>query len=244
MYYAAFYDEIQKIAKTVVMKPLSSAAKRFMERMTGATHGASIPQPTSARRLTRALTGRGSPELMTEMHGMGGLLSPGERAAKGMARQHYEGVLRQQGKVYKAAPGLEQQIGSIAGHPRALTRTGAQVGAEATAAATPSALRSAAPVSGTAMTVATPLRKVAGLAERMARLGGRNEVAGLGVLAAPSVDDVIARIRARRAGAEEGELDKFRMLKEKYHGPIEIAGLGMLAAPYIGKRLTTGQWGH
>jgi len=83
---------------------------------------------------------------------------------------------------------------------------------------------------------------------RMANLGGLNEVAGLGVLAAPSADNMQAKYRARKAGhgehADEKTLDKYRLIKEKYHDPVEVGGLGMLAAPYIGKRLSTGKWGH
>lgn len=92
------------------------------------------------------------------------------------------------------------------------------------------------------------LEKIGGVGQRiaqsMANLGGRNEVAGLGVLAAPSIDDMIARVRARRAGAGHEDLEKYRLIKEKYHAPFEVAGLGMLAAPYVGKRLATGKWGH
>lgn len=74
---------------------------------------------------------------------------------------------------------------------------------------------------------------------------GLVEVAGLGALAAPAVDNMVAKLRARRAGEKnlEGhELDKYRLIKEKYHDPIEVGGLGVLAAPYIHKRLTTGKW--
>jgi hypothetical protein len=140
---AGFFDEFEKLAKTVLMKKLSPAAKKLMDRMTGATRGASIPQPKSARRLRHALTGKKSPELMTEMHGMKGMLSPAEQAAKRQSQRHFEGVLKSQGKVYKAAPGTEAAIGSIAGHPRALTRTGARVSGTSagTVASKPGAIR-------------------------------------------------------------------------------------------------------
>lgn len=120
---ASFFDELEKIGANVLMKALSPAKKKLMERMTGFAHGASIPQAAGARRLRGALTGAGSPQLMTEMHGMGHLLSAGERQAKQQAKQHFEGVLARQGKIYKGAPGLEQQIGAIGGHPGQITRT-------------------------------------------------------------------------------------------------------------------------
>jgi len=86
------------------------------------------------------------------------------------------------------------------------------------------------------------------LAKKISGLGGRNEVLGLGLLAAPSADNMIAKVRARRAGVKgpisEHKLDKFRMIKEKYHDAAEVIGLGMLAAPYVGKRIHTGKWGH
>jgi hypothetical protein len=153
-----FFDEFEKLAKTVLMKKLSPAAKRLMDRMTGATHGASIPQNPSARRLRHALTGKKAPELMTEMHGMRGMLSPAEQAAKKRSAQHFEGVLRSQGKVYKGAPGTEQAIKNIGGHGSKLTRTGAQVGEAGTAAATPMAKvrQSRAQRMGTAPTLLRP----------------------------------------------------------------------------------------
>jgi len=68
------------------------------------------------------------------------------------------------------------------------------------------------------------------------------EVGGLGILAAPSVDNMVAKWRARRAGlvdphgkpTEEG-IESKRLIKEKWHDPIEAGGLGLLAAPIVGK---------
>jgi hypothetical protein len=78
------------------------------------------------------------------------------------------------------------------------------------------------------------------------------EVAGLGVLAAPSVDNMIAKHRARKAGlvdeaghpTEQGVESK-RLIKERFHDAIEAGGLGALAIPSIGHRLHSGKWmGH
>ena len=82
---------------------------------------------------------------------------------------------------------------------------------------------------------------------RMANMGGRGETIGLGILALPSIDNMIAKTRASAAGYKhpsEHTLNKFRMVKEKYHDAIETGGLGLLAAPYVAKRITTGHWGH
>jgi len=147
--YLALVDELEKICATVLMKPLSSAAKSFMERTTNFAAGHSIPQVAGARQLRHALTvAPGAPELMTEMHGMGKLLKPGERTAKEQAKKHYEGVLARQGRVYKGTPGMEQELATIGGHPRVATRTGAEVGSafeipKGTVAASPKSLRSA-----------------------------------------------------------------------------------------------------
>jgi hypothetical protein len=153
----SFYDEFEKISATVVMKELAPAAKRLMQRMTGTTARASIAQPATARRLRHALTGAGTPELMTEMHGMGKLLSTSEQGARQQAKQHFQGVLKQQGKLYKGVPGMEEQIGGISGHPRLLTRTGAEVGgphslaAPGTVASTPKAKLQTPQPQGTGM---------------------------------------------------------------------------------------------
>lgn len=75
------------------------------------------------------------------------------------------------------------------------------------------------------------------------------EVAGLGALAAPNIDNMIARRRALKAGlgdthghVSDESMDKYRVIKEKYHDPIEAGGLGVLAAPLIAKRLHQGKW--
>lgn len=75
------------------------------------------------------------------------------------------------------------------------------------------------------------------------------EVAGLGALAAPSADNMLAKHRARKAGlvdeagrpTEEG-IESKRLIKEKWHDPIEVAGLASLALPSIGHRIHSGQW--
>lgn len=73
------------------------------------------------------------------------------------------------------------------------------------------------------------------------------DVAGLGVLAAPSVDNMIAKRRAARAGIKSPtseDLDKYRLIKDKYHDAMEVGGLGVLAAPVVSGRLLHGKWGH
>lgn len=75
------------------------------------------------------------------------------------------------------------------------------------------------------------------------------EVAGLGYLAAPNLDNMQAKFRARRAGAvdasghiPEEEIEKRRFIKERFHDPVEATGLGILAAPLVAKRALTGSW--
>lgn len=82
--------------------------------------------------------------------------------------------------------------------------------------------------------------------EAIKEANGAVEVAGLGLLAAPAVDNMVAKFRARRAGAnakDDHAVDKFRVIKERFHDPVELGGLGVLAAPYIHHRLTKGTWG-
>lgn len=136
---SAFFDELEKLG-AAVLKKLSPAAKKLMNRITGFSHGASIPQVPTARRLRRALTGEGSPQLMTELHGMGELLSVGEKEGLKKARQHFDEVLARQGKVYKAVPKLEQRLSNIGGHPAQITRTPTQVIRPETVADTPKAI--------------------------------------------------------------------------------------------------------
>lgn len=93
-----------KEAATAIMKELTPAAKSFMQRLTEFSGRAEVPQVAGARRLRQALTRPGSPELMTEMHLEPGL-SAAEQAAKSQAKQHYERVLGEQGKLYGADPG-------------------------------------------------------------------------------------------------------------------------------------------
>lgn len=69
---------------------------------------------------------------------------------------------------------------------------------------------------------------------------GRVELAGLGVLAAPSLDNMQAKFRAKRHGT--ADVDKYRLIKDKYHDAVEAGGLGVLAAPYIKSKLTGHGW--
>jgi hypothetical protein len=60
----------------------------------------------------------------------------------------------------------------------------------------------------------------------------RAELAGLGVLAAPSIDDAQAHIRAGLAGDKgPGAVEKRTFLPSAAKPASEIAGLGILAAP-------------
>lgn len=93
---------INKYAATAIMKELTPAAKSFMQRLTEFSGRAEVPQVTGARRLRQALTRPGTPELMTEMHLEPGL-SASEQAAKSQAKQHYERVLGEQGKMYSTS---------------------------------------------------------------------------------------------------------------------------------------------
>lgn len=68
------------------------------------------------------------------------------------------------------------------------------------------------------------------------------EVGGLAALAAPNVDNMIARHRAAKAG--DTDVDKYRLIKERFHDPLEAGGLGVLAAPLVAGRLHSGRWGH
>lgn len=68
---------------------------------------------------------------------------------------------------------------------------------------------------------------------------GRVELAGLGILAAPSLDNMQAKLRAGKGGNVEGK----RLIKSKYHDAFEAGGLGVLAAPYIKSKLTGHGWG-
>lgn len=100
------------------------------------------------------------------------------------------------------------------------------------------------------------IEKTSGVMDTVRRAGGHLssyahpiEVAGLGALAAPSVDNMIAKHRARKAGlvdaaghpTEQGVEGK-RFIKERYHDAIEAGGLGALALPSIGHRLHSGSW--
>jgi hypothetical protein len=94
------------------------------------------------------------------------------------------------------------------------------------------------------------LSKVKNVLTRFSHAGPQVEVAGLAILAAPSIDNMVAKRRAFKAGVgrhghvPEAKLNKFRMIKEKHHDAIETAGLGLLAAPYIAGRIGTGKWPH
>ena len=67
------------------------------------------------------------------------------------------------------------------------------------------------------------------------------DAAGLGYLAAPSIDNIQAKLRAG-SGANEHTIEQKRLIPEKYHDFIEASGLGALAAPAIAKRVVTGKW--
>lgn len=82
--------------------------------------------------------------------------------------------------------------------------------------------------------------------EGVSRLGAAGELAGLGILAAPQIDKLWAKRKARQAGAldargeiGEHDLDKFRHINSKHDTAMDVAGLGILAAPYV-KPLLTG----
>ena len=77
------------------------------------------------------------------------------------------------------------------------------------------------------------------LLEIVKEANGAVEVAGLGILAAPSLDNIQAKLRAGKGGDVESK----RLIKSKYHDAVELGGLGTLAAPYIHKKLTTGTFG-
>lgn len=93
------------------------------------------------------------------------------------------------------------------------------------------------------------ITKIAGVLQTLAKWENPIEVGGLGVLAAPNIDNMIARHRAREAlGLASGEevpeeaIEQKRLIKERFHDPIEAGGLGILAAPLIAHRLHSGSW--
>lgn len=60
----------------------------------------------------------------------------------------------------------------------------------------------------------------------------KNEIAGLGVLAVPSLDTLQAKARARFAGdRSEHAVEKRQLMGEGGHAALEVGGLGLLAAP-------------
>jgi hypothetical protein len=76
------------------------------------------------------------------------------------------------------------------------------------------------------------------------------EVGGLAYLAAPNVDNMQAKWRARNAGLvdEKGHptehgIEQKRFIKERFHDPVEATGLGVLAAPLAAGRILRGKWG-
>ena len=90
------------------------------------------------------------------------------------------------------------------------------------------------------------LEKRAGLASSAAQFIERHEdpleIAGLGYLAAPNIDNMQAKFRARRAGVAdahghipEEEIEKRRFIKERFHDPMEAGGLAALALPNVSK---------
>lgn len=67
----------------------------------------------------------------------------------------------------------------------------------------------------------------------------KTELAGLGVLAVPSVDEAQAHVRARLAGDYNAEGVKKRTILPHATKPAsELAGLGILAAPAVGGLLS------
>lgn len=66
------------------------------------------------------------------------------------------------------------------------------------------------------------------------------DVGGLGVLALPSLDTMQARHRARMASGggpvTEEDIEKKRLIKERFHAPIDVAGLGILAGAPLAHR--------
>jgi hypothetical protein len=77
-------------------------------------------------------------------------------------------------------------------------------------------------------------KEAAGILDRLASTAGTHkaELAGLGILAAPSVDEAQAHIRAGLAGDYNSEGVKKRTVLPHAAKPLtEIAGLGVLAGP-------------
>ena len=77
-------------------------------------------------------------------------------------------------------------------------------------------------------------KEAAGLMGRLAgeAAGHRMELGGLGILAAPSLDDAQAHVRAGLAGDYNAEGVKKRTVLPHAAKPIsELAGLGVLAVP-------------
>jgi len=62
----------------------------------------------------------------------------------------------------------------------------------------------------------------------------KTELAGLGILAGPSLDHLQAKIRSGLAGEGEEGMKKRQLMGETGHALSEIAGLGVLAGPSIG----------
>jgi len=94
---AGIFDELEKISATVLMKELTPAAKKFMNRLTGFS-GVEKHAPPTARKLKKLLTGPGSPPLTT---GISHSKSLTDKAVKEQSRKVFEDVLSKSGKVYK-----------------------------------------------------------------------------------------------------------------------------------------------
>lgn len=78
-----------------------------------------------------------------------------------------------------------------------------------------------------AMATPTVARLVSGTGDKLTNVAN---LAGLGALAVPTLDNVQAGIRARRAGVDP---EKKMLLGHKAHAGLELAGLGTLAAPVV-----------
>lgn len=74
-----------------------------------------------------------------------------------------------------------------------------------------------------------------GILQRLASNAGTHkaELAGLGILAAPAVDHLQARVRSHLAGEGAHGAEKRQLMGETGHALTEIGGLGVLAGPSI-----------
>ena len=78
------------------------------------------------------------------------------------------------------------------------------------------------------------------ISENVTRLGAAGELLGLGAIAAPVVDNMVARHRARAHGEADREghvsdkaMSKYKLIGHGMGDAMDVGGLGVLAAPYI-----------